>query len=80
MVCQCQRKQKLWVGHKDLSKILKFDLEVIGQCHIRIMNACDTSFHADKPGVRYGTSKSILKQKKFEPDTNLHRQTDGWTE
>ena len=35
-------KQKLWVGHEEMSKPYKFDLEVKGQRRIGIVNVCDT--------------------------------------
>ena len=49
MVCQCQSKQKLQVGHEDMTKAYKFDLEVKGQRRIMIMDVPDTSSHGDAP-------------------------------
>ena len=45
MVCQCQSKQKLQVGHEDMSKAYNIDLEVKGQHQIGNMNILETSSH-----------------------------------
>ena len=49
MVCQCQSIQKLQVGHEDMTKANKFDIEVKGQRRIGIMNVRDTSSHGNTP-------------------------------
>ena len=38
MVCQCQRKQKLQIGRKNMTKAYKIDLEIKGQHLIGNMN------------------------------------------
>ena len=47
MVCQCQSKQKLEVGHEDVTKAYKF--EVKGQQRIGIMNVRNTSSYGHTP-------------------------------
>ena len=59
MVCQCQSKQKLQVGHEDMTKAYKFDLEVKGQYRIGNTNVPVTSSHGDRPmsQLRYANVK-----------------------
>ena len=45
IVWPCQRTKKLWPEHK----AYRFDLEIKGQCRVRIMNVRDTSSHGDRP-------------------------------
>ena len=59
MVCQCQSLQKLQVGHKDVTKTYKFDLEVKGQHQNWIMNVRDTLPYGKTP--YFGKPMSIQK-------------------
>ena len=43
----CQWLTELQVGHEDMTKAYKFDLEVKGQHRIGIMNVRDTSSYGD---------------------------------
>ena len=49
MVCQCQTLQKLRIGHEDMTKAYKFDLEVKGKDRIGIMIVGNTSSYGDTP-------------------------------
>ena len=63
-------KQKLWVGHEEMSKPYKFDLEVKDQRRIGIVNVCDTSSHSDTP----------MSQIWYAYAEQESAQTDGQTE
>ena len=52
---------------KPSHKPYKVDLEVKGQCYIRIMSVYDTSSHGDRPGMPMSKQTEVMSQTRQKP-------------
>ena len=69
IVCQCQNNQKLQVGHEDMTKASKFDLEVKGQHRMYVSHV----LMVIDPCAKY--SEPLPNKKSYGPDTKTVSKT-----